>query len=127
MDMGLPTIAKYSRSAEIAKRLACPFQKAVFAAAMKSLEQKDNPLRFNNFATNLRELGRMMLEGLAPDKSIKACAWYKPELNEKKQEIITRAQRIKFAVQAVVNIHAVFRLPTLPALIVCSAAALRVL
>jgi hypothetical protein len=42
----------------------------------------------------------MMLEDLAPEEAIKACAWYKPQFNEKNQETITRAQRIKFAVQA---------------------------
>ena len=57
----MPTITKYSGTSEITKRLGGPFQKAVFAAAIKSLQQKGNPLRFNNFATNLRELGRMML------------------------------------------------------------------
>jgi len=77
-----------------------PFQKAVFAAAIQSLEHEDNPLRFNNFATNLRELGRIILADLALDKSIKECAWYVPVLDNKKKEIITRAQRVKYAVQA---------------------------
>jgi hypothetical protein len=41
-----------------------------------------------------------MLDDLATESSIKDCDWYIPELNDKKKEIITRAQRVKYAVQA---------------------------
>jgi hypothetical protein len=96
----LPAIAKYPQCAQIAARLITPFQKAVFAAAMQSLEQKHNPLRFNNFATNLRELCKIMLNDLAPEKTIKECVWYVPKLNNMNAVFIPYAYQVKFAVQA---------------------------
>jgi len=48
----------------------------------------------------LRELSRNFLEILSPDKSIKECPWYKEEKSQYDDVIITRAQRIKYAVQA---------------------------
>jgi hypothetical protein len=60
----------------------------------------DNPLRLNNFATNLRELSRILLADLAPDSSVKACAWFKQEFNKDGTPTITRAQRVRYAVQA---------------------------
>jgi hypothetical protein len=72
----------------------------VFSAALKSLEQLDNPLRLNNFATALRELSRLILHDLAVDKDVKACCWFVQELNDQGMPVITRAQRIRYAVQA---------------------------
>jgi hypothetical protein len=89
-----------SHIAEIDKRLTSAFQKNVFAAAIKSFEQTDNPLRLNNFAMDLRELSRIMLHDLAPEKDIRNCCWFAEEVNEIGQPIITRAQRIRYAVQA---------------------------
>jgi len=54
----------------------------------------------SNFATGLRELSRILLQHLSPDKSIKACGWYNEEKNEDGKVVITRAQHIKYAVQA---------------------------
>jgi hypothetical protein len=48
------------------------FKKSVFDAALKSFEQVDNPLRVNNLATGLRELTRLILRDMAPDKDIEA-------------------------------------------------------
>src|SRR6266404_482515 len=98
--MRWPTVSRDPKRAKIASRLITPFQKLVFAAAVQSLDQRGNPLRFNNFATNLRELGRIMLDGLAPDNNIKKCEWYVPAINDKGKETVTRAQRVKYAVQA---------------------------
>ena len=72
----------------------------MFAAVLQSFEQYNNPLRVNNFATGLRELTRLVLDYSAPEKSIKSCPWYVEEKNEHGKVIITRAQRIKYAVQA---------------------------
>jgi len=60
----------------------------------------DNPLRLNNFAMGLRELSRIVLHDLAPDAAIKACCWYEEEKNKDGAVIITRQQRIKYAVHA---------------------------
>jgi hypothetical protein len=85
--------------AEIEKRLTA-FQAEVFAAGLKSFEQSENPLRVNNFAMNLRELSRLILHELSPENEIQQCCWYEQEFNDRGDPIITRAQRIRYAVQA---------------------------
>lgn len=60
----------------------------------------DNPLRLNNFAMGLRELSRIVLRDLAPDEDIVACCWYEAEKNKDGAAIITRRQRIQYAVHA---------------------------
>ena len=86
--------------AKIGSRLIGDFHRQVFAAAIKSFEHLDNPLRLNNFATGLRELSRNLLEVLSPDKSVEECPWYEEVENQDGKIVITRAQRIKYAVQA---------------------------
>ena len=93
-------MGKLSKTGRVSKRLTSQFQRDVFAAALKSFEQLDNPLRLNNFATGLRELSRILLSDLAPNESIKACGWYQREFNKDGTPTITRAQRVKYAVQA---------------------------
>lgn len=93
-------VSKLPDTANVKARLTTEFHRKVFAAVIQSFEQYDNPLRVNNFATGLRELTRLVLDYNAPEKSIKACAWYVEEKNEQGKVVITRAQRIKYAVQA---------------------------
>lgn len=93
MPIDWPEIAK------VDDRLVA-FEKAVFAAVLKSFQQHDNPLRTNNFATGLRELARIILDRLASEANIKACDWFTQAVNVSGQPTITRAQRIKYAVQA---------------------------
>lgn len=93
MVTALPQVAEISQGLK-------DFPRKMFAAALKSFAQSNNPLRFNNFAMNLRELSRVMLHDLSPDKDIKACCWFKQEFNDQGKPIITRAQRIRYAVQA---------------------------
>jgi hypothetical protein len=90
-------MGRRSKESLVAQRLETPFQRDVFAATIKSLQQFDNPLRANNFATGLRELSRILLEHLAPDDEVKECAWFKPESQNGKP---TRSQRVRYAVQA---------------------------
>jgi hypothetical protein len=90
-------MGRRSKESLIAERLTTPFQKELFAAVIRSLQQLDNPLRANNFATGLRELSRIILAYLAPDADVKACAWFKPEIPNGSP---TRSQRVKYAVQA---------------------------
>jgi hypothetical protein len=80
-------------------RLGSDFERGVYDAAFKSFSQLDNPLRVNNYATALRELGRIHLEAQAPDERIKQCAWFEQKYNELNKPVIERAQRIKYAVQ----------------------------
>jgi hypothetical protein len=58
----------------IAMHLTSNFERAVFRAALQSFDQVENPLRVNNFATALRELGRNHLKAQAPDNRIKNAA-----------------------------------------------------
>jgi Predicted pPIWI-associating nuclease len=90
-------MGRRSKESLIAERLTTPFQKELFAAVIRSLQQLDNPLRANNFATGLRELSRIILAYLAPDADVRACAWFKPEIPNGSP---TRSQRVKYAVQA---------------------------
>jgi hypothetical protein len=93
-------IREWPESKKIAERLDNDFKKAVFDAALKSFEQVDNPLRVNNLATGLRELTRLILRDMAPDKDIEASCWYKPETNLQGKIVITRSQRIDYAIHA---------------------------
>jgi len=83
----------------VRSRLGSDFERGVYDAAFKSFSQLDNPLRVNNYATALRELGRIHLEAQAPDERIKQCAWFEQKYNELNKPVIERAQRIKYAVQ----------------------------
>jgi hypothetical protein len=60
----------------------------------------ENPLRLNNFATNIRELSRLVLHNLAPDENVMGCSWYTEERNDEGKVTITRKQRMKYAAQA---------------------------
>lgn len=85
---------------QIMAALDTDFKKSVFDAALRSFEQSENPLRLNNLATGLRELIRLVLRDLAPDAHIKACSWYTREVDKHGNEIITRPQRLHYAVHA---------------------------
>jgi Predicted pPIWI-associating nuclease len=87
-------------SVKITASLCNQFEKDVFAAALTSLALTGNPLRLNNFATNLREISGILFERLSPDQSVQNSSWYVPTTNQNGQSIITRADRITFAVQA---------------------------
>lgn len=90
-------MGRRSKESRIAQRLTTPFQKQLFAAVIKSLQQLDNPLRANNFGTGLRELSRIILDDLAPEAAVTSCAWFKVESQNGSP---TRSQRVRYAVQA---------------------------
>lgn len=73
------------------------FEHDLCDAAFDNLKVK-NRLRFNNFAYSIRELTRHILYRLAPDVDIKCCSWYKPTKNENGKVVITRADRINYAI-----------------------------
>ncbi|POY36268.1 hypothetical protein C3K47_10965 [Solitalea longa] len=64
---------------------------------MDNLLDKGNKLRFNNFAYGIRELSRHILHNLSPDKEVINCVWYKND--SKKPGQLTRAERVKYAIQ----------------------------
>lgn len=82
---------------QIEKKLNTGFEKALFSAILKNVEDHDNPLRLNNFAYSMRELIRHILKRLAPDKNVLSCTWYKNETSKK--DIISRSERSYYSVQ----------------------------
>jgi hypothetical protein len=72
------------------------FERDCYDSAMRNLADEENKLRFNNFAYAMRELVRNVLERLAPDESVAASVWFKPETHTGKP---TRRQRATFAIQ----------------------------
>jgi len=80
--------------------LSDQFECELYDASIFCLNDKENKLRFNNFAYSMRELSRHFLHRLAPDGNVKGCSWFKQE-GDKGQ--ITRLQRIKYAIQGGIN------------------------
>ncbi len=95
--------------AEIEKELCEGFEKDLFAAAQKNLEDKSNPLRLNNYSYAMRELTRHVLHRLSPDDNVVQCSWYKVvqcswyKNETDKENGITRKQRAYYAVQGGLN------------------------
>ena len=87
-----------SQKERIRRFLKTDFEKELCDSIFKNLEASDNKLRFNNFAYSLRELTRHLLYRLAPNEKVLNCSWYNNEI-QGKENGITRAQRIKYAVQ----------------------------
>ncbi len=83
------------------------FEHDLCDAAFDNLNVK-NRLRFNNFAYSIRELTRHILYRLAPDVDIKCCSWYKPTKNENGKVVITRADRINYAIYGGFDNNALF-------------------
>ena len=75
------------------------WQRIIFDAAVESFDHEDGPLRLINFASALRELGRIWLEQLAPKEKIRACQWFEQDTDLRQEDGVTRAQRVKYAVQ----------------------------
>jgi hypothetical protein len=80
--------------------LATEFERAVFRAAMQSFEHEGNALRLNNFATALRELGRIHLELEAPDERVKKCDWFEQTPDTPKTFDIPPEEAVRQARQA---------------------------
>jgi len=83
---------------EVRNHLETEFERSLFEATLTQISRTDDPLRANNFAYALRELSRHILARLAPDSEIKAAPWY-VEHKEGKKVIITRPQRMQYAIQ----------------------------
>ena len=77
--------------------LASGFETELFDAAIRNLDDRQNPLRFNNFAYSVRETIRHVLKRLAPDEEVLRAQWYKNDTE--RPEGVTRKQRAYFAVQ----------------------------
>lgn len=82
----------------IKTHLATQFEHDLFDAAIANLNDTGNVLRLNNFAYSMRELTRHFLYRLAPDVDVLQAPWFKSEIPDKPKEV-TRAQRIRYAIQ----------------------------
>lgn len=71
----------------------------IFDAAVERFDHEDISLGLKNFASALRELGRIWLEQLAPKEKIRACEWFEQDTDLREEDGVTRAQRAKYAVQ----------------------------
>lgn len=78
--------------------LKTSFERDLLEAALKNLNDCKNKLRLNNFAYAARELTRHFLERLAPDAEVRDAPWFVPH-DPEKLKMITREQRIKYAIQ----------------------------
>ncbi|PFZ10354.1 hypothetical protein COL60_10675 [Bacillus pseudomycoides] len=74
------------------------FQKDIFESAMELLKAPNIKTKFSNFATNIRELTRVVFHTLAPDKEVENCEWYEKETPEGKEDF-TRVQRMTYAIK----------------------------
>lgn len=83
----------------LSKITSTDFEKDFLKACLEILRQENNPLKINNFACSIRELSRHILKTLAPDEKIKKCDWFEQQFNIRKEPIITRKQRIQYAIQ----------------------------
>lgn len=76
--------------------LKSDFEKQLFKASLKNLNDSSNELRYHNFCYSIRELSTHFLHSLSPDALVKNCSWFKVETDNGRP---TRAQRIKFSIQ----------------------------
>lgn len=92
-----PLRSKKRMREQIQRQLKTEFEKSLFFAAFRNLNDSSNPLRFNNFAYACRELVRHILARLAPDDKVRSCTWYRNETE--RENGISRKQRVYYAVQ----------------------------
>lgn len=84
---------------DVREHFKVEIERKIFDAAVLGFDSEDNPLRLNNFAFAMRELGRIWLEHLAPKEQIRQCGWFVQNTELREKDGVTRAQRAKFAVQ----------------------------
>jgi len=73
------------------------FEKDLFTAILRNLEDKKNALRINNFAYGARELISIILSRLAPDDDVSKCVWFKQE-HTLPQGCATRKQKVRYSI-----------------------------
>ena len=83
------------RTGTICDLVTTSFQKSLLEACFDNLKDKNNRLRFNNFAYSIRELSRHFLDTLAPERDVVLCLWF---LEESGKGMVTRRQKIKYAI-----------------------------
>ena len=81
---------------QIEKILRSDFEKQLFEASLKNLEDENNALRYHNFCYSIRELSRHFLNSLSSEEFVLKCPWFAVETDNGKP---TRSQKIKYAIQ----------------------------
>jgi hypothetical protein len=69
------------------------FLDQVLTGALRVAQDAGNPIRGNQFAAASRELATHLLNALAPEAQVRACAWF---VQAKDTPTVTRAQRALF-------------------------------
>ena len=87
------SLAGNSLSSDVRRHFKVEIERKIFDAAALGFDSEGNPLRFNNFAFAMRELGRIWLEHLAPKEQIWQCAWFVQNTELREKDGVTRAQR----------------------------------
>lgn len=80
----------------VASGLVDDFSRTVLVGALRVIDDDENPIRGNLFASAIREVLTHMLHELAPDSEVKQCGWFKVETDDERP---TRAQRQRFVIQ----------------------------
>ena len=93
------SLAEDSLTRDVRQHFKVEIERKIFDAAVLGFDSEDNPLRLNNFAFAMRELGRIWLEHLAPKEQIRQCEWFVQNTELREKDGVTRAQRAKFAIQ----------------------------
>jgi hypothetical protein len=75
------------------------WQRTIFDSAVASFNHDESPLRLKAFALALGELARISQEQVAPKEKIIACEWFEQSTDLREEDGVTRAQRVKYAVQ----------------------------
>jgi len=86
--------------AAVDKCLNTEFEHNLLADAVGCFDESTRSLRVNHLATDLRELGRIWLAGMAPKECVHRCSWFVQDRELKEKDRITRAQSVKYAIQA---------------------------
>jgi hypothetical protein len=92
------SLSAESLTDEVRQHFKLEIERKIFDAAVQGFDSEDNPLRLNNFAFAMRELGRIWREHLAPKEKIRECA-VRANTDLREKDGVTRAQRAKYAVQ----------------------------
>jgi len=74
------------------------FERDLYEAAFRNLQDRANKLRFNNFAYAMRELAGYPLQRLAPESEVMKCTWWKKKTEDEVHQV-TRIERAVYITQ----------------------------
>lgn len=80
---------------KLKENLSDSFDKELVDYAFRNLEDKDNPLKLNNFSYVLRELLYRILNRKAPHKEVVKCSWFSPMIKKEPSQA-TKVQQMQY-------------------------------